>query len=234
MEGSGQRLAWFIERGGIMPALKVPTPQVVYTKKDIYEFLKNGEKLAEGVFSGSHLIGLYLPKLNLTNAVFDEVDLRYANLAGTILEGASFKGADLTGAKFKGANLFGVNFDEAQLENSDFSRAYLAQTSFKGAKMMYASLDASDISGADFTNAAMRWVNLCGVKGASTAKFHNADLRGARGDYTGLDDQDLKRVGAKTDGMRGIANCVFNFFQVEENGPGLLQRMFASLRKQLK
>jgi uncharacterized protein YjbI with pentapeptide repeats len=184
-----------------------------YTKKDVLAWLKDRESLEYADLSGSKLIGVYLPRLNFKGASFQDADLRYAILAGAILEGVNLQGANLTGADLRGANLFEANLEHAKLDNADLLRADLRGACFKNATLTHASLRSADVSKADFTGADLRGVNLSGVKGCLSAKFSNADLRGARCDYTGLDEHELKDVGAKVDHtITGLKKRVFDYF----------------------
>jgi uncharacterized protein YjbI with pentapeptide repeats len=182
-----------------------------YTTQDIHDFLKDGQSLEYADLSGSKLIGVHLPKISFKGASLQGADLRYANLAGAIFEEANLKGADLTGAKLTGADLSGANLEGAILSNANLVRTDLSGACFKDAKLIYTSLRTATISQTDFTGADLRGVNLSGAKECLTAIFNNADLRGARFDYTQLDKVDLQNVGAKVYGNeQGLKNYLLS------------------------
>ena len=58
------------------------------------------------------------------------VNLREANLQGTILTRASLRGADLRGAILSEANLYGTDLYGANLNEADFSEVNLYETLF--------------------------------------------------------------------------------------------------------
>jgi len=202
-----------------------------YTKGDVLDWLEDKETLEYADLHGSRLVGIYLPKVNLKGADLSAADLRYANLTGVILEDANLQNANLMGVKLRGANLSGANLENAFLDNADLLKADLRRTCFKNAKLTYVSMRSVDISEADFSGADLRNVNLGGAKGCLKAKFDNADLRGARVEYTVLDKVTLEKVGAKVDGStKGLKVHVFDFIEVDDTTPGLIKRIFRRIR----
>lgn len=136
-----------------------------YTRKDIREFLRQGDSLEEADLRKGQLMGANLPKQNLRGADLQGANLQYANLAGVMLEGANLQNANLTGSYLSGANLSKANLEGATLTNTDFVRAILQGASFKRATLLYASLRAANITDADFTGADLQQANLRGAKG---------------------------------------------------------------------
>lgn len=196
----------------------MPSQEERYSKKDVYDWMEENETLEYADLRGSRLIGINLPKLSLKGVNFEGADLRYANLAGVILEGANLKNANLQGVKLTGASLVGANLENAHLDNANLIKTDLTGASLKNATLTHASLRTSLLKNTDFTNANLHGANLSGALECASAKFHNADLTDARGDYTGLDMQDLKKANAKVGGSMstGFKTRVFDFFQTEK------------------
>ena len=188
-----------------------------FTKTDVLRWIKEGKSLEYADFSGFNLVGLVLPKLNLRGASLQNADLRYANLAGAILEDVNLQGANLASVNFRGANLLNANLEDAALDNADLLKADLRNACLRNATLTHTSLRGADISKADFSNADLRNVNFAGATGCLSAKFDNTDLQGARGGYSGLDEHELKGVGAKVGNAmaaRGFYKRVFDFFDI--------------------
>jgi uncharacterized protein YjbI with pentapeptide repeats len=105
---------------------------------------------------------------DLTNGVFTESILVFADFRGSYLDNADLKDCDLTesdffrarapGASFENAKCFMVNFRETDLREVNFFRAQLSNVNFT----------AANISGADFTSALL-----------TRPRFHNARWNGS-------------------------------------------------------
>ncbi len=202
-----------------------------YTKKDVYDWLEDGNTLEERDLSRGQLIGIHLPKLNLKGASFQDADVRYSNLAGANLENANLKGANLEGTRLTGANLAGANLEGAIVDKVNLWRADLKEACLRNATLIHASLRATRVDNVDFSNANLQGANLSGAKGCLSAKFDNANLRGVIAKFTGLDGRELGDVGAKIDSTSedGLKTRVFDFFQVDEKPKNRLKKIVSSV-----
>ncbi len=200
-----------------------------YSKEEVYAWLEDGNSLEERDLSGSRLTGVSMPKLNLKGVSFQDADLRRADLARVILKGANLQGANLRGVTLSGANLSGANLENAFLDNADLRRTDLRGACFKNATLSYASLRAAKVDKTDFSNANLQGANLTGAKGCLSAKFDNADLRGAIAKFTGLDSRELAEVGANVDDTSEgrFQIRVFDFFKVEDERKHYIASFFA-------
>jgi uncharacterized protein YjbI with pentapeptide repeats len=117
---------------------------------------------------------------------------REANLALTVLEGASMPNAEL-----QGVNLLASNLDRAVLDGANLSGARAALVRARGARLSKADLTRSNWVGADLRDADLSGARLAGTS-FQHADLRGADLRGAdlRGAYLG--NADLR--GARLEG----------------------------------
>jgi uncharacterized protein YjbI with pentapeptide repeats len=104
------------------------------------------------------LIGANFRNANFHRIIFDEMNLRDADLSGAILRNAGFVGAEISGAKMQDASLM---------------NAY-----FMGAKMLGAKLNNAILVGADFTGADLTGAT-CFNANARFSCFHRAKIVGA-------------------------------------------------------
>ena len=190
-----------------------------FYRKDIEEFLENGQSLEEADLRWSLLRGASLIKVNFKNANLEDIDLSDTDLRGAILRGTNLQGANLIGANLTRADLSKANLTKAKLDMSILVRANLKETCFKEASLYYALMKGVDVSNADFTKANLREANLGGAKGVSSAKFNGTDLREAKARYTSLDTVQLKAVQANIGTPpyppeNGWRTKVFDFFKI--------------------
>ena len=108
----------------------------------------------------------------LAGAVFDEADMRGAQLYGAVLPGASFEGARLGDAVFLAADLRRADFRGATLEGADFRGASLTHSRFgakrpssfdDGGTHVAEAMRPANLSHTDFTGADLSMSNLAGA-----------------------------------------------------------------------
>jgi hypothetical protein len=120
----------------------------------------HGRDLSNGVFDGLDLSGANLVGCSLMDSSFKNADLQGANLSQVItqkeayVQGVSFDGTNLANAKIIGTKLQYTSFDSANLENADFANSVLDNCSFR-----YAKLKNTDFSDADLTNSTFARVS---------------------------------------------------------------------------
>lgn len=110
------------------------------------------------------------------------VNLRYADLTDSHLEGANLEGASL-----RGANLQGADLEEARMKRADLPDADLSRFIRPVGKPRHANLSSADLRGADLRRANLEGANLEG------AKLEGAHLAGVVGNPQLTDDQ-LRRA----------------------------------------
>src|ERR1039457_2324646 len=119
----------------------------------------HGRDLSEGVFDGLDLSGANLSGCGLMNASFRNATLQDANLSEVItqkaayVQGASFYGANLANGKITGTNMEYTQFDSANLENADFTGSVLGCT-FRSAKLKNANFSGADLTKSTFGRLA--------------------------------------------------------------------------------
>ncbi|MGI8567964.1 MAG: pentapeptide repeat-containing protein [Methylocella sp.] len=82
---------------------------------------------------------------HLEGAVFDNADLRKADLGGAQLQGASLVYAQLQGASLWGAQLQGASLAGARLQGVSLDYAQLQGASLRGAQLEGASLSGAQL-----------------------------------------------------------------------------------------
>ncbi|MGD1896896.1 MAG: pentapeptide repeat-containing protein [Phormidesmis sp.] len=130
--------------------------------------------------------------LDLSDAVLDFIDLRYAN----------FERACLTCASLVRASLDGVNFKGSTLDGAVLDGAYLTDGVLDGAGLTDASLEGANLDGASLNGTSLNWANLdrASVKGACLLNVHldHASLKEANLEGASLDQAYL--ISANLDG----------------------------------
>ena len=97
--------------------------------------------------------------INVTGAIFDNVDLTSSSFADSNLTEVKFLGCDLTSVDFNRANLIECSFSESVLNGTDFSYSKVDYCNFSdadlaGAIMLDADFTNSDFSAAENLNAS--------------------------------------------------------------------------------
>lgn len=107
--------------------------------------------LSESVFDGLNLQGLMLAGANARKSSFVGADLRNANLSRGNFSSCDFSGANLMGAVMRRSSFEGAKFQNANLTNADFSGSNLS-----GARLMGATKDNVDLSNCEMMRARFR------------------------------------------------------------------------------
>ncbi len=133
---------------------------------------------------------LTLKGRHFENAIFNEADLRKANLEGAHLQGASLYQANLQGARFYAADLQGASLYQSQLqcaslgsaelegallEDAELLGAYAEDAKLQAASLYKAHLQAAVLSGAQLQNAFLREATLQGTS-LDKAKLQGAEF----------------------------------------------------------
>jgi uncharacterized protein YjbI with pentapeptide repeats len=77
--------------------------------------------------------GCDLSNLSLSNVIFPGLDVKGANMKGSILAYGKFTGSDFRKVDFTGANLVYANFSGANLRKANFTNVMAAGADFTGA-----------------------------------------------------------------------------------------------------
>lgn len=150
---------------------------------------------ADGVsLARVHVVGAYLPGIDLSNA-----DLEGADFMNADLSDANFASSNLIGANFENSKLNGTNFEDARFsdvvffmsrplpgETASLKKASLLQANLRRAHLGKADLQDANLYQADLQNAVLAGADLQGaclldanLKGANLVKanLQNAHLR---------------------------------------------------------
>ena len=119
---------------------------------------------------------------DLSDVDLSNLDLRLANLEGTILSYAKLKNVDLSyanlsyanliNANLRGTNLSYANLSYANLINTNLRGAYLRGVDLNYANLSYANLRGTDLTGADLTYVILTGANLIGAN-LTDVKYDN-------------------------------------------------------------
>jgi uncharacterized protein YjbI with pentapeptide repeats len=131
--------------------------------------------------------GLQLSGVNLRFA-----DMRGSYLQGTILADARLEGADLLKAKLTGAELAGAHLDNADLLGADLANADMSGASLNGANLNQADLAGAELQYADLKGAqGLTRDTLTSTRNWCNA-FYDSGIRSILGLPPGNDDR-IKR-----------------------------------------
>lgn len=133
------------------------------TGADLTEARVEDAQFARANLQGSTLNRLDFSKALLSENVFDEAELRGANLSWSDHAKSSFRRAILADAKLTDASLHGVDLEGAQLLRADLSRSDLSKARFVGSDQSDSNLLP------DLTDALLYETDLSGVNLASVA-----------------------------------------------------------------
>jgi Pentapeptide repeats (8 copies) len=157
----------------------------------------------EWFLRGGWLVGPTVPG----KAIFCNLDLSGAKLAGAVLGWADLAGADLSDADLRGAILFEADLRGADLRLANLSEVELSRADLTDADLLYAVLDGADLTDADVTGANLRGAELRG------ADLHGTDLTGAKLSYAALAGAEYAPVTAPAKGhlagLRGLDTVHF-------------------------
>ena len=176
-----------------------------------------GADLTEVDLTEANLGEANLGEALLEDARMEQASLRFANLAGAVLESANLKDADFWGANLAKADLnqasaraahFGevraeaADFRKSDLRDADFANADLRGALFSGADLRGASLRGANLAGAHLSGALLQGVDL------SQCDLTGAFWDGALLDHTRLGQAQIGQVGEEvTVEPRGAARA---------------------------
>ena len=135
-----------------------------------------------------NLNGAFLRGLDFSRVTWEheEINLRNANVQGTIFWDADLQGADLIDANLQGAELIHANLQGAKLYRAKLQGADLKQAKLQGADLIYAKLQGVDLWETNLQGAVLLEANLQG------ADLHGAKLQGADLRYAKLDEENRR------------------------------------------
>ena len=107
-----------------------------------------------------NLYAVHLEGANLTGALLQQADLRFAHLRRVIITSAILEGAFFWESDLQHANLNLSNFRKAQLKHSKFQHASIRFADFRGAYLKYAELQYVDFYATDLQGANLEFANL--------------------------------------------------------------------------
>ncbi|WOJ91256.1 pentapeptide repeat-containing protein [Methylocapsa polymorpha] len=179
---------------------------------------------------------LTLKGRHFENAVFNEADLRKANLDGANLRGASFYQAKLQGARFYQSELQGARLEDAELQCASLGGAKLQGASLAGAvllgayaeevKLQGASLNGANLQAAVLSKAELQDASLHGAK-LQGASLQGAELQGAEFDNEPLaisadavpDLRAMVKAKMTDDHLLGFAQCAESLSLIPDAAP---------------
>ncbi len=162
---------------------------------------------------------------NLRDANLSNADLRLADLRGADLSNADLRGADLRDMDFSGANLRGTQIDHPtpQMDNKwllvweilnlsfgygiDLAGADLSNANLRGESLEGANLTGANLTGVDLTSANLADANL------SNANLTDANLTDV--DLTDVDLRDLDLTGANLTGVNLLGPVINETTQID-------------------
>lgn len=123
----------------------------------------------------ANLINAPDPVIDLFGADLDDLVLRFSNLRGASLAGATLRDASLIGLDLRDANLSQSHFNRANLRCALLTGAKATQTRFSGASLRDANLQETDLTAAVFSLVDAPGIDLRRAK-LATAVLDGADL----------------------------------------------------------
>ncbi len=132
---------------------------------------------------GVALIERNMTKVNLSETIMIDANLRGSDFSEANLSGVDLSGAMLVGVKLQRANLREANLIGANLTGADLRGAILSSTNLIGANLTKANLTklnltTTRLAGTDLTEAQLTQANLSDINLAGT-NLHKANLTGA-------------------------------------------------------
>jgi uncharacterized protein YjbI with pentapeptide repeats len=142
--------------------------------------------------------GFDLRNANLANAMLDGACLVGAHLAGAILENAILHGSDLIRASLRGANLARANFLGANLQFADLTRSNLTESILYDANLSGAQFEKTVMTGAAIGSTVFADNDLSTVIGLESVRHSGPSTIGVDTLYKSkgrIPDTFLKRSG---------------------------------------
>ena len=125
---------------------------------------------------GAYLVGIRLPKADLTRAHLEGADLTRAHLEGAALLFANLKNTDLSLANLEGTYLGSADLEGAYLGAANLKDADLGAANLKDADLGSANLEGADLRAADLEGASLLSTNLETVISLTTDQLIKAKL----------------------------------------------------------
>ncbi len=151
---------------------------------------------------GADFSGAILPRVDLSEANLNGINLSGADLQSTLLNStelvvANLSQANLAMAVLASANLNGSNLKNANLARSALSHADLHQTDLSGAYLVEATLEQAHLINANLQQADLKGASL------EKANLSGANLEGANLEQTDLTDANLQQANLKAANLHG-------------------------------
>lgn len=109
---------------------------------------------------------------NLTGTIFSHADLHGVALSNVFLNGAQFvKPTSLVNADLSGSFLYESDLTSANLSHADLHGSYPIGANLAGARLTGANLAGADLTGADLTGANLTGADLKGARYNSTPEY---------------------------------------------------------------
>jgi uncharacterized protein YjbI with pentapeptide repeats len=174
-----------------------------YNREAIKYYLSGVDDRIALLKSSGSCVSCDLNQGNFKGIDLKGVDLRYANLSGTILSNTNLSGADLSGANLSNTNLSGTILSNTNLSGADLSGVNLSNTNLSGTILSNTNLSGADLSGANLSNTNLSGTilsntNLSGAD-LSGVDLRNKDLTGSN--LTGVDLRHIDLTGANLTGV---------------------------------
>lgn len=177
-----------------------------------------GCNLAGANLVGASLRGSCLRGMDLSKAIFQEVDLAEAILSEVRAAGANFQRANLSKAKLDMASLVGADFSFANIMAADLSGANLEDAVMVQASMREVQLASATLERANLSQAILRGANLTDAS-FSRANLEHADLRETNCTRTRLDGANLKETMLRGAELEGVSFIEVDFSHAVDVSP---------------
>lgn len=174
-------------------------PETVFDtcKLDHADF--TGALLEQAKFAGGSAAHLTAIDADLTDAVFERIDLANSRWSGALLAGTLFTDSRLVGARMAECRGVGYKFVRCHL-----ALAVLTEMNFRKEYLDHLNLTEAILAGCDFTDAVFNGCRLAGAE-LRAATFTRADLRGADlGEIMPMDCHALKGAFISVDQANAI------------------------------
>jgi uncharacterized protein YjbI with pentapeptide repeats len=162
-------------------------PEVVFTDCHLDIADLTGALLEQAQFRGGSAAKTSMIDTDLTDAVFERIDLANSRWSGALLAGTRFTDSRLVGARMAECRGIGYKFERCHM-----GLAILTEMNFRNEHIDHLNLTEANLAGCDFTDAVFDGCRLAGAE-LRAATFTRADLRGADlGQITPMDCHALK------------------------------------------